>query len=143
LLLPAVELAAFAPSPTVGVGLADANMTCLPSSALTGTFSTLAPSFQSLLVGVALGDTKVATLGSSVLSTPADPRPSAIIGVGHEVQALPDVRSADARRCKIRRPEGVTRFFQISRNKVEPVVSSRAANLLSKDDWRAALSDEP
>jgi hypothetical protein len=56
---------------------------------------------------------------------------------------LPDVRSADARRCKIRRPEGVTHFFQVSRNKVEPVVSSRAANLLSKDDWRAALSDEP
>jgi hypothetical protein len=66
-----------------------------------------------------------------------------VFGVGHEVQALSDVRSADARRCKIRRPEGVTRFFQISRNKVEPVVSIRAANLLSKDDWRAALSDEP
>lgn len=64
-------------------------------------------------------------------------------GVGHEVQALPDVRSPDARSAKIRRPDGVTRSFQVSRNNVEPREASRACNLLPKDDVRATLADEP
>jgi hypothetical protein len=63
--------------------------------------------------------------------------------VGHEEQPLSDVRSANARRWKIRRPDGVTLRLQISRNMVEPREPSRARNLLSKDDWRAALADEP
>jgi hypothetical protein len=55
---------------------------------------------------------------------------------------LPDVRSADARSRETRRPEGVTLVFQVSLNKVEPPVSNCCINLLSKDDWRAALRDE-
>jgi hypothetical protein len=69
--------------------------------------------------------------------------PLGVVGVGHEVDPLPDVRSADARRAQIRRPNGVTRSFQISRNSVEPREAICARNLLSKDDWRAALADEP
>ena len=65
------------------------------------------------------------------------------VGDGHEVEALADVRSTDARRAQIRRPDGVTRSFQVSRNKVEPPEAIRARNLLSKDDCRAALADEP
>lgn len=64
-------------------------------------------------------------------------------GVGHEEKPLSDVRSANARRWKIRRPDGVTFALQISRNMVEPREASRARNLLSKDDCRAALADEP
>ena len=71
------------------------------------------------------------------------PFASLTVGDGHEVEALADVRSTDARRAQIRRPEGVTRSFQVSRNKVEPPEAIRARNLLSKDDWRAALADEP
>jgi hypothetical protein len=56
---------------------------------------------------------------------------------------LSSVRSADARSRKIRRPEGVTGRLQVSRHKVQPPHSVRARNLLSKDDWRATLSDEP
>ena len=52
------------------------------------------------------------------------------------------MRSTDARSAQIRRPEGVARSFQVRRNKVEPPEAVRARNLLSKDDWRAALGDE-
>src|SRR5262245_37959077 len=64
-------------------------------------------------------------------------------GVGHEPQSLPDVRSADARSAKIRRPNGVTRSFQVIRHGIEPLKGNLARNLLSKHDWRAALADEP
>jgi hypothetical protein len=57
-------------------------------------------------------------------------------------EALPPVRSADAARSKYRLPEVVAFRFQVSLNKVEPVVSNRSINLLSKDNWRAALPDE-
>jgi len=53
------------------------------------------------------------------------------------------VRGTDPRSAQIGRPDGVTFSFQVSRNNVEPRESSRARNLLSKDDWRAALADEP
>jgi hypothetical protein len=64
-------------------------------------------------------------------------------GVAHEEQSLSFVRSANARRCKIRRPDGVSLRFQVSRNMVEPSEPIRTRNLLSKDDWRTALADEP
>jgi hypothetical protein len=73
----------------------------------------------------------------------AGPSGSTVCGVGREEQPLSDVRSANARRCKIGRPEGVACRFQINRNSVEPLEPSRARNLLSKHDCRAALSDEP
>ena len=52
------------------------------------------------------------------------------------------MRGADARSAQIRSPDGVALSFQVSTYKVEPREASRARNLLAKDDWRAALSDE-
>jgi hypothetical protein len=54
-------------------------------------------------------------------------------GLGHEVQSLPDVRRPEARSAQIRRPDGVTRSFQISRNNVEPSEAVFGRNLLAKD----------
>ena len=71
---------------------------------------------------------------------------SCLTGVGHpdgtEEQPLSDVRSPDARSAQIRSPDGVALSFQVSANNVEPREASPARNLLSKDDWRAALADE-
>jgi len=64
-------------------------------------------------------------------------------GVGHEPQSLSDVPRADARSAQIRRPDGVSRVFQISRNTVEPREPIDARNLLTKDRDRSALADEP
>jgi hypothetical protein len=55
---------------------------------------------------------------------------------------LSDVRGADARSAQIRRPDGVTRSFQVKLYSVEPLKAVLACNLLAKDDWRAALADE-
>jgi hypothetical protein len=65
------------------------------------------------------------------------------VGVGHEEQPVPDVRCANAVCAQYRRRNGVAFRFQVCRNKVEPAVSNRRINLFSKDDWRAALADEP
>jgi len=65
------------------------------------------------------------------------------VGVGHPVEPVTDVRSTDARSRERRCPEGVTHGFQVSLYKVDPRVSVLACNLLSKDDWRLALADEP
>ena len=62
--------------------------------------------------------------------------------MGTEVQPLPDVRRTDAARSKYRLPNGVTRPFQVSLNKVEPAVSNRVISLFSKDRCRAAEGDE-
>ena len=79
---------------------------------------------------------------------PAAPleRESSRVGVGQpdgtEEEALPDVRSADARSRDTDRPAGVVFSFQVSLNKVEPAVVNRCFNLFTKDNWRAALADE-
>ena len=69
------------------------------------------------------------------------------ISVGHPLRNKPnplsDVRSADARSRDTDRPEGVAEVFQVSLNKVEPTMASRCFNLLTKDDARSALVDEP
>lgn len=67
---------------------------------------------------------------------------AATVGVGNEVKPLPDVGRARAVCSQYRRRNGVARRFQLSTNKVEPAVSNRGSNLLSKEDWRAALADE-
>jgi hypothetical protein len=67
---------------------------------------------------------------------------SAAVGVGHEVESLPDVRRPDARSAQIRSPKGVTRSFQVSAYSVEPLEAVMATNLLAKNDWRAAFLDE-
>ena len=72
----------------------------------------------------------------------ADDFQSLAAGVGHPVQALPDVRSADARSAQIRRPDGVPLVFQVSRYSVEPSEGIAACNLFTKYDWRSALRDE-
>lgn len=53
------------------------------------------------------------------------------------------MRRACPRSAKIRRPDGVSLRFQVSRNSVEPSEAIPARNLLSKQCCRAALSDEP
>jgi hypothetical protein len=55
---------------------------------------------------------------------------------------LPDVRRADARSAKIDLPEGVTRRFHVSLNKVDPRKSRLCCNLLSNNSDRLALADE-
>ena len=67
---------------------------------------------------------------------------SCALGVGHEVQPVSDVRSADARSRKRDRPEGVTQGFQVILNKVDPRPAVSACNLLTKDSLRAVLADE-
>jgi hypothetical protein len=96
----------------VGVGQPASHAT-RPSSELSGTFDWNPPSFQ-----------------------------SRVVGVGHPVRSVADVRGTDARRRKRDTPEGVTHAFQVSVYKVDPRVDSLARNLLSKDDCRAALRDE-
>ena len=59
-----------------------------------------------------------------------------------EPESLSDVRSADACSRETNRPDGVVFSFQVIANKVEPPVGNRAFNLLTKEDWRAALADE-
>jgi hypothetical protein len=58
-------------------------------------------------------------------------------------ETLADVRGADARSAQICRPNGVARCFHVSTYSVEPAEAVLARNLLSKDNWRAALCDEP
>jgi hypothetical protein len=64
-------------------------------------------------------------------------------GVGHPVEPLPDMRSAEARSAGIDRPDGIARRFQVSRYKVEPSKAVFRCNLLAKDEFRAALFDKP
>jgi hypothetical protein len=52
------------------------------------------------------------------------------------------MRRTDARRRERDTPEGVTQGFHVSVYKVDPSIDSRARNLFSKDDWRAADFDE-
>jgi hypothetical protein len=59
------------------------------------------------------------------------------IGVGHEPESLPDVRSPDARSRETDWREGVTFSFQVILNKVEPPVGNRCFNLFTKHDWRS------
>jgi hypothetical protein len=79
-------------------------------------------------------------------AVPVFPESIDALGVGHpdgtEEQPLPDVRRPDARSAQIRSPDGVALSFQVSANNVEPREAIPARNLLSKDDWRAALADE-
>jgi hypothetical protein len=68
--------------------------------------------------------------------------PSELLGLGHEVQSLSDVRRAEARRAQIGRADGVLRSFQVSLNSVEPSKAVFARNLLSKECCRLALAYE-
>jgi len=71
------------------------------------------------------------------------PLPSQLFGVGHPVRSVAYVRGTDARRRERDSPEGITQGFQVSLYKVEPRLCVLACNLLSKDDCRLALADEP
>ena len=63
--------------------------------------------------------------------------------VAHPIISIPDVRGTDARSRERDAPEGVTHGFQVSLYKVDPSIDSLACNLLSNNDCRAALLDEP
>ena len=53
------------------------------------------------------------------------------------------MRRPEARSAGIDRPDGVTRCFQVSANKVEPSKAVCACNLLAKETLRLKLADEP
>ena len=67
------------------------------------------------------------------------------LGVGQPdpPEPLSDMGRAEARSAGIDRPCGVARCFQVRRYKVEPSEAVLARNLLSKNDIRSALLDEP
>jgi hypothetical protein len=67
---------------------------------------------------------------------------SAVCGVGHEPQSLPDMRRADARSRQIGGPAGISQSLQVSANSGEPLAAILARNLFAKDNWRRALGDE-
>lgn len=79
---------------------------------------------------------------------PAEPDDfaSPAVVVGHpdrpEEDPVSSVRRPDARSRQSRRPDGVAHSFQVSLNSGEPVPSKFAFNLLSKESWRATLTDE-
>jgi hypothetical protein len=52
------------------------------------------------------------------------------------------VRRTDARSAQIGTPAGISIAFHVSAYSGEPLPAILARNLLSKDDWRAALGDE-
>jgi hypothetical protein len=91
---------------------------------------------RAMFSSVTLGDGQVAKWHTTVSFDSPPPPPDSLnisflaasgcsvlieaLGVGHKVQSLPDVRSTEARSAGIDRPDGVTRSFQVRRNKVEP-----------------------
>jgi hypothetical protein len=62
--------------------------------------------------------------------------------VGHPVKSLPDMRRTDARSAQIGTPDSISQRFQVSAYSGEPYAAILACNLLSKDNWRAALFNE-
>jgi hypothetical protein len=76
------------------------------------------------------------------LPTPADPRASAARQVGHEPEALSDVRRADARSAQTDRRDGESKVLQVSANSADPVEANRCFNLFTKENSRSALADE-
>ena len=65
------------------------------------------------------------------------PSPSAACGVGHPVQAGPDVRRADGASRQIGGPHGISKPLQATAHSGEPLAPKTASNLLSKHHWRA------
>jgi hypothetical protein len=68
---------------------------------------------------------------------------SLVVAVAHPPKPLPDVERSDARSAQIGGPDRIVQRLQVSAYTSEPTPASLACNLLSKDDWRAALLDEP
>lgn len=74
------------------------------------------------------------------------PRPrfaSVAVGDTHPVEALPDVRGGNACSWQIGRCAGVTCRFHFITYAIEPRKGRAACNLFAKNNWRAALADEP
>src|ERR1051325_4021379 len=67
--------------------------------------------------------------------------PLGVLGLGHPVKPLPDVRRPNARRAQIGTPDGISNSFQVSSYSGEPFTSKFARNLFSKDRCRPALGD--
>jgi len=68
---------------------------------------------------------------------------SVVVGVGHPVRSVSDMRRTDPRSRKRDTPEGVTHCFHVSLYKVDPRLCVFARNLFSKHDWRTTLLDKP
>jgi hypothetical protein len=60
-----------------------------------------------------------------------------------EEKSVAFVWCTDAARWQYCRPAGVAFVFQVKEYKIEPVLSNCCRNLLSKQQLRLALSDEP
>lgn len=67
---------------------------------------------------------------------------SATLGVGHPVESLADVVSADAVCAQYGRPAGVAFSTQVCRYTIKPPLANRCCNLFPNDMFRAALGDE-
>lgn len=65
-----------------------------------------------------------------------------VSGNADEEETLTDVRRTDARSAQIGGPDCIAQCFQVNPYSVEPRPAVSARNLLSKDNWRAALTDE-
>jgi hypothetical protein len=130
-----------------------ANQAWRPSSPFVSTVPTDAPSLWSRVVGVL----QPANVAASVNVTPGlagrapsdlfavafrELAASVVVGVGHPVQALPDVRRPDARSAQIGGPDGISQSFQVVAYTGEPRPAKFARNLFPKDRWRAALAGE-
>lgn len=55
---------------------------------------------------------------------------------------MPDVRSANACRCKNFEPDGVAETFETNLKSVEPLEAVRRSRLLAKRELRTAVGDE-
>jgi hypothetical protein len=63
--------------------------------------------------------------------------------MGAPPKPLASVRRVDGASRDNRRPAGVTASFQVVKYSIEPAKPGALCNLFSKDNWRAALADEP
>ncbi len=150
---PSVVRTFFSPSAARGVGQPDKPATCgnatatlRPSGILPVALMPTHDCDPIALPTVGVGQPDSATVRRLLSLLPAALFPFCAgvpaIGVGQPVIAVSDMRRTDARRRERDTPEGVTQAFHVSVYKVDPSVGILARNLLSKDDWRAALSDE-
>jgi hypothetical protein len=88
------------------------------------------PDFQSREVGVGH---RLTMFGSSFFPTPAEPRASHAIGVGHNPDSISSVPGIDGRSRNNKRPRGVAERFQVRKHIVE----------FHSDDSRNVLANDP
>lgn len=79
----------------------------------------------------------------AVFGSECPPLWSVAVGVGSQPEKPRSLmRETEGTTRQISTPAGISTCFQISPNAGEPFLAVLACNLLSKDSWRTALSDE-